>query len=776
MTTTPISAPIGCATAITLCFQLSSFCMTAASADDEVFKSAPGSIDEITIVGEKVETAAISQPIGANQYLLKSDDWSDALTGNNAFALVKNLPGVSYTSSDPFGVDISDVSMFVRGFHMNELGITFEGIPLNDTGFGTLTGTSLVNVGVPDAIGSVEATPGSARESIFSTSVNGGGLVYSLGTLRDTPTAKVSQSYGSNSTLVTTVSGQTGQLGRTGPKLLLDHQRLSANGYEGGGTQFFQRGDVKVTQDVPWGDVTLFFSGSHAEIWGYNNLSFDMIHKLGWNSTFSYPDYAQAYHDALSRNADASCGVYRCGKLSFLVPYDSGQTTSDYVGAIGHHFELSPALSGTVQFYGASSTLFAALADPTTPSPTGAPFSEEVQTPHNTRLGGTLNLKYVAGPHIVTTGLWLEDTEAAAMTSWYNEPVLGSGAPLKTIGPYNVYGPAFQTANQSRWRTLSRQFYLHDDYVVTDDLTFGVGFKAIHFSTAGGGIGPDHAPYGKLTARNSFLPHVSAFWTPNSRTDVFIDIAETEIGYRVGQRGNIGYSASAWTASDQQTFDAAVKSLRPETDWNFTVGAARRFDGISITYDAYYSMINNRLLSAAIGSQYAQVNTVGVVPHSHIIGSDAGITAKFLDGFKFYQGTGVSRFYYDDNLSVGGTVFPIKGKAQPGYPIISLVSDLSYGRDHWDAGITSTEYLDQPFSYENDIFGPNYWNISGHVGYTLEPRGDFPAISFRLDVSNLLDRHNIATLDIGGSPFFGDYQTLQRGAPRQFLFTVSAKY
>jgi hypothetical protein len=51
-----------------------------------------------------------------------------------------------------------------------------------------------------------------------------------------------------------------------------------------------------------------------------------------------------------------------------------------------------------------------------------------------------------------------------------------------------------------------------------------------------------------------------------------------------------------------------------------------------------------------------------------------------------------------------------------------------------------------------------------------------PEWSFRLDVSNLLNRKNIGTATIAGSPFSGDYQTLQRSAPRQVMFTVSARY
>jgi iron complex outermembrane recepter protein len=738
-------------------------------------QSAP--TDEILVQARAPRAdAGITRPVGANQYQLGAGDWGDALSGNNALSLVKDLPGVAYTATDALGVDVSDTSLFVRGFHMNELAITFEGVPLNDTGFLGLTGTSLVNVGVPDAIGSIEVSPGTARESTFSSSDDGGGLVYALAPLKDSPTAQLKQAAGSNATFVTTLSAQTGRLGANGPRVEIDLQRIAADKYEGGGTQLFLRGDLKARQDLPWGDLTLFLSGSRAQVWGYDNLSFAMIRNLGWNADTFYPDYRQAYRDALPQNADAACGVYTCGALSFLVPYDTGQTTSDRIAALTHHFTLSSRLGGSVAVYGAHSVTFASLADPTTPSPSGAPFSEQVQNPRVTRYGVTANVRYVAGAHTLTGGLWVERATAAAITAWYNEPVLGGGAPLRTIGPWDVYGPAFQTADRSQWRTWSRQVYLHDDIALGDGLTLGAGFKGVYFGTVGGGTGPDRAPYGALHARADFLPHLSLMWKADARTDVFFDAAETEIGYRVAERGNIGYSASVWTVSDQQTFDTAVHTIRPETDWNATLGTAHRFGRINATFDLFYSRIDNRLLSAAVGSQFDQVYTVGDVPRMHILGSDLGINADLLRHVHLYQGIAVARSYYDADLTVAGSDFPIRGKAQPGYPIVSLVSDLSVKLASWQIGMTSTEYLDEPFSYENDIHVPNFWQANAWVAWTLKARGPRPALTLRLDVSNLFDRNNIGTATIGGSPFSGDYQTLQRTAPRQVLVSLAAKY
>ena len=105
--------------------------------------------------------------------------------------------------------------------------------------------------------------------------------------------------------------------------------------------------------------------------------------------------------------------------------------------------------------------------------------------------------------------------------------------------------------------------------MLNDTLKLGVGFKAVDFRTRGGGLGDakDRPVNGTLRAKSNFLPHVSLFWSPTESTDAFIDLANTMNGYRVAQRGNIGYTASAWTITDQEEFDrVAVPCVRKELE------------------------------------------------------------------------------------------------------------------------------------------------------------------------------------------------------------------
>ena len=733
-------------------------------------------VQEIVVTAAR-RAGAVDQPAGAAQYALTKENWADVMTGTSALALVKNLPGVTFTSTDAYGLDLSDGFLLVRGFRQNELAITFEGVPLNDGSYGSVTGTAPLNVGVTSNIGSVQISPGSAQVSTFSNSGDGGEIRYSLINPKSKPEFGAVVGYGSNNALVLSATAQTGQIGDNGPRALFGVERISKDKYTGRGTHYSLHANAKIVQDVPWGDVTAFLSYSNFEIWGYNNTSFDMLSKLGWNGTdILYKDYDRAVFINTPANAGVSCGAYTCGELAKLVPYDTGQATNDFIGSLAHRFRLSNELSGEVMAYGAVSASDVEISDVSTPSQTGAPFSAQVWRTRPERFGGAANISYAVGRNTLSAGAWLERVTSTSRFESFNEPLPGQGPPLRAIGPYDVYGPAFQVQNQSAWTTRSLQLYLQDVFKPTEALTLTVGFKAVDFVTSGGGVGPDQAPNGRLAARDPFLPKLSVEWRPTDRDFLYLDVAETMIGYRVSSRGNIGPVSSAWAADSQAIFEATAPTLKPEKDWNFTVGGYHDFGWLSLNVDAYYGIILNRLLNGTSGPQYAPVRSVGIVPQSDLFGADAIASAKLPFGIDISQSVSVSKLRYGDNLVVSGEVVPLKGHYQPGYPSVSLITQATYKHDRFEAGLTSTVYLDQPFTYTNDLYVPDYWQVNGRISYHLPRSEHLPDLVFRLDVNNLLDRKNIGSVGIGGYSVSGDYQTFMRSAPRQFLFTVSAKY
>lgn len=733
--------------------------------------------EEITVTASRRLDGGTARPVAAGEYTLTKSDYADVMTGTSALALVKNLPGVTFTSTDAYGLDLSDGFLLVRGFRQNEVAISFEGIPLNDGSYGSVTGTAPLNIGVTADVGSVQISPGSAHVSTFSNTVNGGEVLYSLVEPKMSTAFDGVLGYGSNKTIIASATVHTGQVGTNGPRILVGVERVSKDKYTGRGTQEALRGNFKLVQDVPWGDLTAFFSFARSEIWGYNNTSFDMLAKLGYTGTdILYPDYKRAIFINSPENANLSCGAYTCADLAARIPFDTGQLTVDFVGNLTHHFHVSDKLSGSVMGYAAISRSDIEISDVTTPSETSVPFSALVWQTRPQRFGGTAALNYTAGRHTLSAGVWVERTTSTSRFASYNEPLLGQGTPLRTIGPYDVYGPAFKVANASRWKTSSLQAYVEDVFKPTDELTVRAGLKAVDYITSGGGVGPDHAPTGRLRATDPFLPQFSIDWRPNRRNSLYLDIAKTTIAYRVSSRGNIGPISSAYAADSQELFDAAVPTLKPEKDWNFTIGGYHDFGAISVNVDGYCGIVLNRLLNGTSGPQFSPVRSVGIVPRSELIGADSMITARIVPGLSVSQSVSVSKLLYRDDLALSGNAVPLKGHYQPGYPGMSLVTQVSANHGRVEAGLTSTVYLDQPYTYTNDIYVPAYWQVNARASYSLPRSGHLPNIVFRLDVNNLLDRKQIGSVGIGGYSVSGDYQTFMRSAPRQLLFTVSVRY
>ncbi len=421
------------------------------------------------------------------------------------------------------------------------------------------------------------------------------------------------------------------------------------------------------------------------------------------------------------------------------------------------------------------------LTDSGTPSLTGAPFSEQVWHPQNQRLGGTLSLRAKLGHHTLSAGFWQEHTDSRALTSWYNEPLLGTGAPLSVFGNFSQYGPSFKTQANSKWSTWERQAYLQDDITLSPNLHAGVGFKTLK---------PLHRVVGLKGMRRAAryqraitFSRICQLPGGGIKGMMFLwIIANNESGYRVSPQGQIGYSASAWTAGDQAAFDAATRNIKPENNWNFIIGGHDNLGWVRLSWDAYYDLISDRLLSVAEddGGLNSLTNTVASVPHSHIIGGDVAINLPITRRFMLRQTLGVSKFTYDNDLFANGKVFSIKGSAQPGYPPITLSTMLIYSHNGTEAGVGSTFYSRRPFSYQNDMYAYAYWMTNLYLQHTFNLGGKMPPVTARFDVYNLLNRKLMGTIGTNGFPFNRDkgysFSTMQRQAPRQAMFTLGVSF
>src|SRR3546814_1934749 len=71
---------------------------------------------------------------------VKSEDVVVLLPGTSVIRAIEKLPSVNIQAADPFGNYEWSTRVTIRSFNQNQLGFTFDGIPLGDMSYGNHNG------------------------------------------------------------------------------------------------------------------------------------------------------------------------------------------------------------------------------------------------------------------------------------------------------------------------------------------------------------------------------------------------------------------------------------------------------------------------------------------------------------------------------------------------------------------------------------------------------------------------------------------------------------
>jgi len=137
--------------------------MAATEADSSA--ASAKELDAVSVIGEG-ETRQVQT--------LQAIDLKRAVPGTSPLKVMDKLPGVNFTSSDPFGAYEWSTRITVRGFNQNQLGFTLDGIPLGDMSYGNHNGLHISRAAMAENIDYVELAQGAGAASTASTSNLGG--------------------------------------------------------------------------------------------------------------------------------------------------------------------------------------------------------------------------------------------------------------------------------------------------------------------------------------------------------------------------------------------------------------------------------------------------------------------------------------------------------------------------------------------------------------------------------------------------------------------------
>ena len=681
-------------------------------------------------------------------------DLAEALPGTSPLKSLEKLPGVSFQSADPFGAYEWSTRFSIRGFGQSQLGFTLDDIPLGDMSYGNNNGLHISRAISSENIGQVAVSQGAGALGTASTSNLGGTVQFhTLAPLENMATT-LAQTVGSDRTARSFVRFDSGVLA-SGSKFYLSGTRQRTDKWKGEGAQDQDQFNAMFVHR--FGDNTLsgFFNYSDRSEEDYQDMSLDMLKRLGYNWDNYAPDWQRAINSAK--------GIYTGGVTNMDDAYYLGRgLRKDSLGGLALDLKLTSTASMKTSVYHHSNKGQGHWYTPYTPSSATVPISIRTTEYAIGRDGLLTDLSWEFGQHTVSAGFWGERSLHTLTRNFY-----------AVTGPEDTnhfLSNPMTTGFKQDFTTTTTQFYVQDAFALSDQFKLNAGFKSPKTTIDAISLVGTRAA-GQITAAKSFLPQLGLSYTLDRDYEVFAGATQNMRAYQPGVNGPFSQT--------QVAFNASTPKLKPETSVTTELGLRFKQDAVQGSVAVYHADFSDRLLNVATcvgiaGCPSTFVN-VGKVATN---GLEAIAVWKIARPLSWFNSLTFNDSKYKSNYLDGTTLVAVSGKQVVDAPRMMFDTELSYETETWFAR-GGAKYTDKRFyTYLNDAQVPAYWLGSLSAGYKLKSLGMFKDLSLQLNVTNLFDKQYFSTIGSNGftaSDPTGSFATLLTGAPRQFFVSLNGK-
>jgi iron complex outermembrane receptor protein len=760
--------------------------------------AAPAAAPDANTEATEVETVVVMGQGQSRQVQTLTTAQVEVLTpGSSPLKAVEMLPGVSFQSADAFGSYEWSTRIAIRGFDQSRLGFTLDGVPLGDMSYGNYNGLHISRAIASEDIGKVELAQGAGSLSTASTSNLGGTLQFFSRAPSDDMHLQIDGTAGSDAMHRVFGRFDTGAISQlAGLRAYVSAADQESDKWKGGGKQKQKQYDAKVV--LPLGDtgsLTAFWDHSERREQDYQDMSFDMIKRLGRSWDNFQPDWNKAIGVASVLNNTAN---YTSGLLNPSSGYWTGVGTNPYAAygvanpddayyagagirdddlyAVTLKEKLGDRIKFDVTAYGHQNKGQGLWYTPYTVSPgygvagsNAAPLSIRT-TEYDIDRNGVIGNVYVdLGSHAISAGFWYEDNDFHQARRFYAETL---NKPSRN--PLDFQSNPFATSWDYKFNTKTTTGYLQDVWTVTDSLKVNAGFKAMKVENEVTSI--VGTMNGKIESKDSFIPQVGAVYDLHNGLEFFG-------GYTENMAAFVSAATSGPFASQSQTAVNYVRdNLKPETSKTFEGGArfhTDRFQGVAALYHVKF---DNRLDSASTAPPIlglpAVLSNVGSVTTK---GVELAGEYRLTDAWSLYGSYAYNDSKYDDDvMNADGTIaMHTKGKDVIFTPKTLIKAELKFDHNGWFANLGADVVSSRWYTFEN---------VGGHVeGYTLANLSvgyrfiDAPehsllrGLEIQANFTNITDQDYISTVGSGGaskSDASGSAMTLLPGAPAQSYITI----
>jgi len=714
---------------------------------------------------ELQEIVIFSRGVARQQQTVSAEQIDYLPAGTSPLKAIEKMPGVNFQSADPFGAYEWSTRIVVRGFNQNQMGFTLDGIPLGDMSYGNHNGLHVSRAVPSENVGRVVLSQGSGSLGTASTSNLGGTIEFYSADASAELGARLDLTGGSDGMQRGFVRFDTGSLGESGPRISLSVADASTEKWKGAGDQDQRMYNLKIVQPIgETGSLTAYYNQSERAENDYQDLSFDIIRRRGWEWDNFAPDWSAALRAAVSCAAAGYSSPVVCDDAY----WNAAGIREDKLGYLALALPVGETLRFDLKAYLHRNEGQGLWGTPYVPTPGGAPLSVRTTEYDIDRKGAIATARWTLGTHQLEAGIWVESNDFSQARRFYPETSLAG--PTQQFTDF-LSGPLL-TQWQYTFDTKTQQYHLQDSITVSDALRLNIGVKGMKVENTITTItGPAKA--GTIDVSEAFLPQAGFAYS-------VVDGAEIFGQYARNARAFVSANTAGPFSTTAAGFQAIKDTLQPETSATAELGLRFRASGFEGVLTAYRVSFEDRLLAiqqgpGIVGNPSVLANVGSVTTN----GIEMAVNWRPLEHLSWFNSFAWNDSAFDNDYTTNGVVVPVKGKNVPDAPEFLFKSELAYDNGRFfvraDANYVDSRY----YTFLNQGKVPDYTVLNGSIGYRFAKLAFVEELTLQGSVTNATDELYIST--VGSNGFVnadpnGTSQTLLRGAPRQYFVSLKAKF
>lgn len=720
----------------------------------------------------------------------------------NAFQAIDLLPGVNAFSSDATGLFGGGIR--VRGFAGDQMGLTINGAPVNDSGNFAVYPQEYTD---SENLCEVFVTQGSTDTDAPHVGASGGNLGMVTCSPKDKFGMRAAMSSGQLNYQRAFARIDTGKFGPSDTKAFVSYSKTTANKFKGPGGADREHIDL-AAESRPNADV--FLSASVLYNNAINNniraLTNPQIAQYGRNFDFSsvVPQHLTPVAGTAQSEVSPADGFYKynvnpfrnylfTSKAEFKVNKDLTVSAEPYYwygyGTGGSQLQLlSEGGTGTLatrvkDINGDGDTLDKVMTYGSSVTETNRP-------------GVTFKANYRVDNHNVNAGYWTE--RAVHRQTGPRVTFDNAGNPssvwLDKTSAYLLRGDGLPYQARD-WKTISTgsSLFVQDSIsLMQDKLTLQVGVRNssidrdfINYANAGTyGVGRADLDYEIKRTYSKVLPSFGAKFNLDNEKSVFFNVAEN---FRAPSNFVLSNLLTGGTVVNGVLTGATLRNpaVGIETSTNFDLGY--RLQNKDTTFSGSVFVVNFKDRIAAAWDPVSLSSLDYNVGNVNMKGAEIELGQKLNKNFSVYGSLTYTESLMKQDLKVSTTLTEATaGKQMPDTPKIMAALALSYKEGPWFGQVTA-KHTGKAFStLVNDQSMDAYtlWNLS--AGYKLPETAFFKSPEIRLNVDNATNTEYKRISSPSGSSFTtralalgtlaGSNPSYNIGAPRFTSVTLRSDF